>query len=173
MKNILFIICVITLNSCFRKKVEHALFLDFDTQKTINTAIPNIIYDPTSFSGGYVTYADSLSPYSFTILSSLKLITSGPERNKFKVSAQIRRAYATDKGSIEFQIISPNNELLYLKSVYITEDSFVKGNEWVKIEGEIVLPDDARIKELENPVKIFLYSTKNRIIMDDLEIISE
>jgi hypothetical protein len=167
------VLSLILLTSCFRKKQDVGILVDFDFHKTTNFGIPNIIYNASAFSGMYVTYADSLAPYAHTIISNFKLLSRGSSKNAYRVSAQINRVKNSDKGSIEFQVVSKTNELLFLRSIYINEKNFVKENEWTKIEELIKLPEDSKLKDPDNIVKIFLYSTKDRILMDDLEITSE
>jgi hypothetical protein len=171
--SILFLVIGIFFSSCFKKRSDKSVLLDFDLQKTVNKSISNIIYDPTANSGSYVTYADSISQYSFGLSTNAKLISKGNKKNEYIVSAYVKRSASTDKGSLDFQVLGSSNDLLYIQSLYITPETFVNANDWVKIEGKIVVPNDVKISNPENEIRIFLYCTGNRILLDDLEITTE
>ncbi len=175
MRSILTVTIVLILfTSCFKKKDnEGGIFLDFDFLKTVDLKIPNIEYDPNAFSGIYSTSADSTTPYSYTVTSNFKLLSGGSDKKSFKISAQVKRSLPTDNGSIAFQVVDKNNQAIFAESIYIAESNFTKSNEWTKVEGLVNLPSDSRIFEPETTIRVFLFCTKNRIWMDDLEILNQ
>jgi hypothetical protein len=164
---------ILGFTSCFRKRSNEGVFVNFDDQKAINVNATNILFDPNAFSGLYLTQADSLVPYSFTIYTNAKLLSTGSSKTTFKISAQIKRAKITDKASIDFQLYNKIGEVIFSQSIFINENNFTKDNEWATVEGLVTLPNDVNIKDPENLIKIFLFCTKNRVYMDDLRITCE
>jgi hypothetical protein len=170
MKFLPFLLVTLVFTSCFRKKSDSTLFIDYDTQKTINKDLNYIIFDASAYSGTYVGYADSTSPYSSGVLSNLKLLLKSKKVDKLNVSAFIKKTQANAEGNIAFKILDKTGTVLLNESISILKDNGAKVNEWSKIEGKITLPVNEKLYDAENAVYLFLYSVKDRILIDDLEI---
>jgi hypothetical protein len=174
MKQYLFsVVILVIFASCFKKSTSDSLLVDYDTQKIVNKDVSFVIFDPAAHSGTYVSFADSISPYSSGIISNLKLLLKGKKAMKINVSAFVKKFKQDAKANIAFRLIDKSGAILIDQQIYIDNNSVPNVNEWTNILGSFNIPSGENFYSSENSLYIFLYSVKDKILIDDLEVTSE